>query len=74
MELQAKLFKDGGIVLPEANPTCMRCCETVQTEVVSLPPEIDIKTQRRLTVDVKKRLFSIEQFIQIYPLFLCMVV
>ena len=32
------LFKDGGIILSEKNPTWIRCHETVQTEVLSLTP------------------------------------
>ena len=42
MERRSELFKDGGIVLSEANPTLMRSREAVRTEVVSLPLEIDI--------------------------------
>ena len=37
-----KFFKDGGIADSEENPTWIKCRETVRTEVLSPPPEIDI--------------------------------
>ena len=66
VQRRLKLFKDGGIMLSEENPTWMRCRETVRTDVLSLSPTIDRKPQRRRTVDVKKKL-SREQLSQIYP-------
>ena len=62
-----KLFKDGGISLSEENISWMKCHETVQMEVMSVPQEIDRKPHRIQTVDVNYWLFSIEQFNQIYP-------
>ena len=50
------LFKKGGIVLSEDNPTWVRCQETVRMEVLSLPPGIDRGTKRRRTFDVKNPL------------------
>ena len=67
MQRRLELFKDGGIALSEENPTWMRCRETVQTEVLSLPPTIYRRPQRRRTVDVNNRLLSREQLSQIDP-------
>ena len=67
MQRWMKLFKDGGITNSEENPTWMRCWETVQTEVLSLPPTILRQPHRRQTIDVNNRLFSREQLNQIDP-------
>ena len=64
-----KLFKDGSIANSEENPTWMRCQETVRTEVLSLPPAIDRRLQRRRKIDVNNLLLSREQTIQIDPQF-----
>ena len=37
------LFKDGVIAFSEENPTWVRFCETVGTEVMPLTPAIDIR-------------------------------
>ena len=74
MQICLKLFQDGGITLSEENPTWMRCRETIQTEVLSLPPGIDRQTQRRQTTDMNNWLFSIDYLILIDILFLCSVV
>ena len=67
VQRRLKLFKDGGIMLSEENPTWMRCRDTFRTEVLSLPPAIDRRQQRRWEIDVNNWLFSIEQLIQIEP-------
>ena len=59
IQSQLKLFKDDGILLLEVNPNCMRCRETVQMEVMLLPPEIDRPPQSRWKVDVNNWLLSI---------------
>ena len=66
-QIRLKLFKDGGIKLSDENPTWMRCRETVQTWVLSIPPEIDRQPQRRRKIEANKKLLSREQLIQIYP-------
>ena len=50
MHLQLNLFKYGDIALSEENPIWMRCIDIVQTEVLSLPPEIYRQPQRRHTI------------------------
>ena len=67
MQRQLKLFKGGSIVDSAENPTWMRCRETVRTEVLSLPPAIDRRLQRRRTIDVNNRLLSRELLSQIDP-------
>ena len=57
MYCQLKFFKDGGIADSEDNPTFMRCRETVQIEVMLLPPAIDIQPQMRQTLGVKNWFF-----------------
>ena len=37
MQFCLKLFKESGIIFSDENPIWMRCSETVQTEVLSLP-------------------------------------
>ena len=60
-------FKDNGIADSEENTTCMRCRETVGTEMLSLPPAIDIKPHRGQTIDAKNRLLLRKQLVQIDP-------
>ena len=67
MQRRLKLFKDGGIADSEENPTWMRCRETVRTEVLSIPPEIDRPPKRRQKIYVNDRLLSREQLNQIDP-------
>ena len=61
------LFKDGGIVDSEENPTWMGCRETVLMEVLLLPPSIYRQPQRRRTINVDNWLLSRENLIHIYP-------
>ena len=49
IQRQLNLFKGSGIANLEENFTWMRCRETVRTEVLSLPPAIDRRPQRRWT-------------------------
>ena len=58
MQRRLKFFKDGGIADSEDNPTWMRCWETIRTEVLSLPLEIDGRPQRRQTIELKNWLLS----------------
>ena len=44
MQHHMKLFQEINTVDSEENPTWMRCRETFQTEVLSLPPAIDRQT------------------------------
>ena len=67
VQLWLILFKDGGIKLSKENPIWMRFSETVQTEVLSLPPYIDRQPQRRRKIDGNNWLLSREQLIQINP-------
>ena len=67
MQRRLNLLKDGGNDDSEDNPTWMRCQETFRTEVLSLPPEIDRRPQRRRKIGVKDRLLSRKQLIQIDP-------
>ena len=67
MQRRLELFKDCGIALSKDNLTWMRCRKTFRTEVLSLPPEIDRRPQRRHTIDVNNWLLSREQLMQIDP-------
>ena len=67
MQRRLKLFKDGGIALSEFNTTWMRCRDTFQTDVLSLPPVIDRKPQRRQNVDENNWLLSRKRLMQRDP-------
>ena len=49
-----KFIKDSIILEYAPNTNWIRCCDTVQTEVLLFPPEIDICTHRNHAIDVKK--------------------
>ena len=59
MQSRLKLFMGGSITDSEENPTWIRCRDTVQLEVQSIPTEIDRQPQMRRKIDVNNRVLLI---------------